>query len=127
MPWFQEKRKWGDKEITIDINVATLLVFLISLLVSAVIIYLVTTLFGATEGFGTALLTAFVGAILYAITYFFLRPELGWIASLVGGAAWLVALSFLYDIGFLKALGIAVLIWIITVFVGYVLPVAGPY
>ncbi len=94
---------------------------------SAVIIYIVTTLFGETEGFGTALLAAFIGAVLYALTYFFLRPELGWVASIIGGVAWLLALSFLYDIGWLKALGIAILIWIITIFVGFVLPVAGPY
>jgi len=107
--------------------VAAFIVFLVSLLLSAVIIYLVTTLFGAKEGFGTALLAAFVGAALYAAIYFFLRPELGWIASIVGGITWLIALSLLYDIGFLKALGIAFLIWIITIFVSFVLPVVGPY
>ncbi len=117
----------GNEEITVDINLATLIVFLVSLFVSALIIYLVTTLFGEKEGFGTALLAAFIGAILYSITFFFLRPELGWVASLVGGIAWLLALVFLYDIGVLKALGIAILIWIITIFVGFVLPVTGPY
>ena len=111
----------------IDVNLATLLVFLISLIISAIIIYVVTKIFGEKEGFGTALLAAFIGAIIYAATYYFLKPELGWLASLIGGIAWLIALSFLYSIGWLKALGIALIVWIIAAIVSFVLPTAiGP-
>jgi len=102
----------------IDVTLATVIVFLISLVVSAIIIYIVTKIFGEKEGFGTALLAAFIGAIIYAAAYYFLKPELGWLASLIGGIAWLIALGFLYGIGWLKALGIALIVWIIAAIVG---------
>jgi len=112
----------------VDVNLATLIVFLISLVISAIIIYFVTKIFGEKEeGFGTALLAAFIGAIIYAAAYYFLRPELGWLASLIGGIAWLIALGFLYSIGWLKAIGIALIVWIIAAVVSFVLPtVIGP-
>src|SRR4030043_172061 len=111
----------------IDITLAAIIVFFISLVISAVIIYVVTKLFGEKEGFGTALLTAFIGAIIYAVTYYFLSPELGWLASLIGGIAWLIALGFLYSIGWLKALAIAIIVWIIAAIVSIFLPkIVGP-
>jgi hypothetical protein len=106
----------------IDINLATVIVFVISLIISAIIIYVVTKMFGEKEGFGTALLAAFIGAIIYAAAYYFLKPELGWLASLIGGIAWLIALGFLYGIGWLKALVIAIIVWIIAAIVGIFLP-----
>ena len=111
----------------IDVTLATVIVFLVSLVVSAIIIYVVTKIFGEEEGFGTALLAAFIGAIVYAAAYYFLRPELGWLASLIGGIAWLIALGALYGIGWLKALVIAVIVWIIAAVVSIFLPtVIGP-
>ena len=111
----------------IDVTLASVIVFLISLVISAIIIYVVTKIFGEKEGFGTALLTAFIGAIIYSVTYYFLRPELGWLASLIGGIAWLIALGVLYNIGWLKALGIAIIVWIIAAIVSFILPtVIGP-
>ena len=106
----------------IDVNIATIIVFLISLVISAIIIYFVTKIFGEKEGFGTALLAAFIGAIIYAAAYYFLKPELGWLASLAGGISWLIALGFLYGIGWLKALGIALIVWVIAAVVGIFLP-----
>jgi hypothetical protein len=106
----------------IDINLATIIVFVISLVISAIIIYVVTKMFGEKEGFGTALLAAFIGAIIYAAAYYFLKPELGWLASLIGGIAWLIALGLLYGIGWLKALVIAIVVWIIAAIVGIFLP-----
>ena len=106
----------------IDVNLATIILFLISLVISAIIIYAVTKIFGEKEGFGTAILAAFIGAIIYAAAYYFLKPELGWLASLIGGIAWLLALGYLYGVGLLKALGIAIIIWIIAAIVGIFLP-----
>jgi hypothetical protein len=105
-----------------EVTLATVIVFFISLVISAIIIYVVTKIFGEKEGFGTALLAAFIGAIIYAAAYYFLKPELGWLASLLGGIAWLIALGFLYGIGWLKALGIALIVWIIAAIVGIFLP-----
>lgn len=110
-----------------DLTLSTVILFLISLFVSAIIIYVVTKIFGEKEGFGTAFLASFIGAIIYAVTYYFLRPELGWLASLIGGVAWLIALRGLYSIGWLKALGTAIIVWIIAAIVSFVLPtVTGP-
>jgi hypothetical protein len=111
----------------IDVTLATGIVFLISLVISAIIIYVVTKIFGEKEGFGTALLSAFIGAIIYAAAYYLLRPELGWLASIIGGIAWLIALGVMYKIGWLKALGIAIIVWIIAAIAGIFLPtVIGP-
>jgi hypothetical protein len=110
-----------------EVTLEAVIIFLISLVISAIIIYAVTKIFGEKEGFGTAVLAAFIGAIIYAATYYFLRPELGWVASLLGGIAWLIALGLLYSIGWLKALGIAIIVWIIAAIVSFVLPtVIGP-
>lgn len=103
----------------------TLIGFLISLVISAIIVYLATKLFGEEEGFGTAILTAFIGAVIFALASYFLGA--GWIASLIGGIAWLIALGSLYNIGWLKALAVAVVIWIFAAIVSLMLPtLSGP-
>jgi hypothetical protein len=94
--------------------------FLISLVVSGVIIYLATKLLGEKEGFGTAIFAALIGAIIFALASYFI--VVGWIAALIGGIAWLIALSSLYNIGWLKSLVIAIVIWIFAAIVSWVLP-----
>ena len=99
--------------------------FLISLIVSAIIIYLATKLFGETEGFGTAMMTALIGAIIFAITSYFIAT--GWIAALIGGIAWLIALSSFYSMGIFKSILIAIMVWAFATLVSLVLPtIAGP-
>lgn len=104
---------------------ATAVFFIVSLVVSAIIIYVVTKLLGEKEGIGTALLAALAGAIIYALAYFFLGQ--GLLAALIGGFVWLLALGSLYSMGWLKALVIAVIVWIVGAVVGVLLPtVVGP-
>ena len=98
--------------------------FLISLIVSAIIIYAVTGLFGEDEGGATALLAAFIGAIIYGLAYFFLGN--GLLAAVLGGIGWVIALGSLYDIGWLKAAVIAVFVWLIATVVSWFLPVYLP-
>lgn len=99
--------------------------FLISLIISAIIVYVATKLFGEKEGFGTAILTAFIGAIIFAVVSYFIGA--GWIAALIGGIAWLIALGMLYKIGWIKSFVVAVVIWIFATIVSLVLPtIAGP-
>ena len=105
----------------------TVVLFVLSLLISAIIIYVVTKIFGETEGFGTALLAAFVGTMIYTVLYYIFGniselAGLKWVASLLGGLGWLVALRFLYSIGWLKALLLAIFIWILSAIVGFFLP-----
>ena len=95
------------------------------LVISTVIIYITTKLFGQKEGIGRAFVTAIIGAVVYSIMYFIFGS--GWIAAIVGGIVWLIALRGLYDIGWLRALVTAVIVWIAATVVGLLLPTApGP-
>jgi hypothetical protein len=110
-----------------DPIIETVILFVISLLISAIIIYIVTKIFGEKEGFGTALLAAFVGAIIYTAVYYIFGNisglvEFRWAASILGAIGWLAALHFLYSMHWLKTVGIAILIWIISAVVGWFLP-----
>lgn len=98
---------------------------MIALVISTIIIYLVAKVTGEKEGIGTALLAALIGTIIYTIVYWLLGN--GLLAAVIAGIVWLLALKGLYKIGWLKALLIAILIWIITAIVGIFLPtLSGP-
>ena len=106
-------------------EILSAIIFVIGLIISTVIIYVVTRLFGEKEGIGRAFVTAIIGAIAYSIVYFLLGN--GWLAAIVGGIVWLIALRLLYGMGWLKALGVAVIIWIAATIAGLLLPtVPGP-
>lgn len=106
-------------------EIMSVISFIVALIISTVIIYVVAKLFKQKEGIGRAFATALIGTIVYSIIYFILGQ--GWIAAIVGGFVWLLALRWLYDIGWLKALGIAVIVWIAATIVGFLLPtVPGP-
>jgi hypothetical protein len=49
----------------------------------------------------------------------------GLIAAFIAGIAWLLALQILYKIGWMKSLVIAVVVWIVTSIVGWILPTLG--
>lgn len=104
---------------------ATLIFSIISLIVSTIVIYIITKLFGEKEGLGTAFLAALAGSLIYAIAYFVLGT--GLLAAAAGGIGWLIALAGLYDMGILKSLVVAAIIWVVASFAGYFLPTAiGP-
>src|SRR5687767_15639179 len=101
-------------------EVLSAIIFVIGLVISTIIIYIVTRLFGEKEGIGRAFITAIIGAIAYSIVYFLLGN--GWLAAIVGGIVWLIALRLLYGMGWLKSFGVAVIIWIAATIVGLLLP-----
>jgi hypothetical protein len=106
-------------------EILSAVIFIIGVIVSTIIIYVITKLFGEKEGIGRAFLTALIGAIVYSIVYFLFGN--GWVAAIVGGIVWLLALRALYKIGWLKALAIAVIVWIAATVVGLLIPtVPGP-
>ncbi len=106
-------------------EILSAIIFVVGLIVSTVIIYIVTKLFGEKKGIGRAFLTAIIGAIAYSVVYFLLGN--GWLAAIVGGIVWLIALKALYGMGMLKALVVAVIIWIAATVMGLLLPtVPGP-
>jgi hypothetical protein len=101
------------------------LTFIVGLVVSAIIIYVTTKLFGQKEGIGQAFVTAFIGTLIYFVAYFIFGN--GLISSLVGGIIWLIALKVFYNIGWFKAFVIAVVVWISATVIGFLLPtVPGP-
>jgi len=106
-----------------DLFIATLIYFLIALVISAIIIFAITSLFGEEEGFGTALVAALVGAIVYALAFFFLGN--GLLAAVLGGLVWTLALGSMYNMGWLKAIATAFVVWIVAIFVGIFLPTVG--
>jgi hypothetical protein len=82
-------------------------------------------LFGENKGIGRAVMTALIGTVVYTAAYHLI--ETGWIAAIVAGIVWLIALSWLYKIGFLKSLVIAFVIWIFAMMVDVLFPtVSGP-
>jgi len=105
--------------------VAILLTFVVALIISTVIIFVITKLFGEKEGITTAFLAAIIGTVVYTIIYYVLGQ--GWIAAFIAGIVWLLALQKLYTIGWLKSLVIAIIVWIVTSIVGWFLPaLTGP-
>ena len=99
------------------INCWTLLTFVIALIISTVIIYVIVKFFGEKEGIFTAILAALVGTVIYTVLY----ALLGQGCSLHSGIAWLLALQALYSIGWIKSPIIAVVIWGVTSIVGWFL------
>lgn len=99
--------------------------FIVSLVISSIVIYIVVKLFGEEEGIGTAALAAFVGSLIYSVAYFILGT--GLLAALGGGIAWLIALRALYEMGWGKSLLVAIVIWILAGITSIFLPtLAGP-
>ncbi len=93
---------------------------LVALLVSTIVIYVVTKLLGEKEGIGRAFLTAVIGTVIHGLAYWLIGT--GLLAAAVGGIVWLLALKSLYRIGWLKAIAIAVLVWIAASVIGNFLP-----
>jgi len=103
----------------------SVIIFIIGLLVSTLVIYLVTSITRHRRSIKLALFTAIIGSIVYGIVYLWLGN--GFLSAVLGGIAWLLALKAIYHMGWLKALIIAVSIWIITTIIGVLLPTAtGP-
>lgn len=98
----------------------TIVGFLAALIVSTLVIFIVAKFTGEKEGLMTAFIAAIVGTVIYTLVYFILGN--GLLAAGLGGIVWLLALKSLYKIGWLKALLIAVIVWILTSIIGWILP-----
>jgi hypothetical protein len=71
------------------------------------------------------LFTAIIGSIVYGTSYALLGN--GFLSTVLGGIAWLLALKAIYKMSWLKALIVTVIVWIITTVIGSLLPAAiGP-
>ncbi len=98
----------------------SVIAFIIETIVSMIIIYIVTSLFGEKASIVKAFVTAIVGAVVYSVTYHLIGN--GLLAAAVGGIIWLLVLKGLYNIGWFKAFATAVVIWVVAIIVGIFLP-----
>ena len=106
-------------------NLDAVIRFLVGLLISTVVIYVVTFFMRQRRSVKLAFFAAIIGSIVYYIAFIALGHS--FLSAVLGGIAWLLALKAIYRMGWLKALIVAVAIWIITTFVGEWLPTAlGP-
>ena len=106
-------------------SASSVLIFVIGLVVSTIVIYFVSRFVSTKRGLKVAFFTALIGSLIYATVYFLVGN--GLVAAVLGGIAWLLALKGLYKIGWIHALIMAIIIWIITSLVGVLLPTApGP-
>ncbi len=108
------------------VEVGTIVSFLVAWLVSTIVIYFITKFFGETKGFGNALIAALIGTVIYILAYFLLGS--GLLAAVAAGIVWLLVLRSTYEIGWGKALIIAIIIWIVALVIGIFLPtLPGPF
>jgi len=102
-------------------------IFVIALVISTIVIFIVTKLFRGRTNLGKAFITAVIGAVVWVVVYYVFGH--GLLALVVGGIAWLLALKGLYGLGWTRAAIIAVIIWIVSYFVTVALglpTVSGP-
>jgi hypothetical protein len=98
----------------------TIIVFVIGLVISTVIIYFITKVFGEREGIKYAFLAAISGSIIYGILNNLIGNNI--ITSIIGGALWILVLKIIYRMKWFKALLIAFIIWGITNLIEILIP-----
>ena len=103
-----------------NLDTTSVVRFLVGLLISTLVIYIVTFFMRQRRSVKLALFAAIIGSIVYYISYVAFKDA--FLSAFLGGIAWLIALKTIYRMGWLKALIIAVAIWIITTFVSNWLP-----
>jgi hypothetical protein len=104
--------------------VASLINFVVSLLVGALGIYLGARFVADVDDYGRALITALVGSVVW----FFVGLFLGWIpllGPLLVLAAYLAVINWRYPGGWGAAAGIAIVAWLVVLVVLAVLAVLG--
>ncbi|MFC6961616.1 hypothetical protein [Halocatena marina] len=102
-----------------------LFVFVVSLLIGAVGIYTgARLLIDRDTGFRRAIVTAFVGAIIWALVAFFVGwiPIIGPLLTLI---VWIGFINWQYPGGWGTAVGIGFVAWIVTFAILYVLSLLG--
>jgi len=108
-----------------NLNAASIILFLAGLVISTAVIYIVTLFASEKRSIKLALVAAIIGSIVYGIVFVLFGN--GILAGAIGGLAWWLALKTIYRMRWLKALIVAVAIWIITAIIGTLVPTAiGP-
>ena len=97
---------------------APAVIFVIGLVISTIIIFIITKLFGKRTNISKLFITAVIGALVWVIVYYFFGH--GILATVAGGIGWLFALRGLMALWTRTAI-IAVIIWIVSYFVSVAL------
>ncbi|WP_255170617.1 hypothetical protein [Natrononativus amylolyticus] len=104
--------------------VASLVVFLVSLLIGAVGIYVGARVIVGAGDYDHAIVTALLGAIIWAIVGFFV----GWIpllGPLLALLAYIAVINFRYPAGWTAAAMIALVAWVTVLIALYLLAFVG--
>lgn len=102
----------------------SVIVFVVSLLIGALGIYIGARVVADYDDFTYAIVTALIGAVVWVVVAFFLGwiPFLGPLLALV---AYIAVINVRYPGGWLRAVGIALIAWVAAVVVLYVLALIG--
>ena len=102
----------------------SILVFVVSLLIGALGIYVGARVVADHDDYTYAIVTALIGAIVWVVVAFFL----GWIpflGPLLALLAYVTVINARYPGGWVNAIAIALIAWLASVVVLYVLAVLG--
>ncbi|WP_226010601.1 hypothetical protein [Halomicrobium salinisoli] len=102
----------------------SLIVFVVSLLIGAVGIYLGARVITNSDDYTYAIVTALIGAIIWAVVSFLV----GWIpllGPLLALAAYVAVINFRYPGGWGDAILIAVIAWVAVLVILYILSALG--
>ncbi len=102
----------------------SIIVFVVSLLIGALGIYVGASLIVDAQDYTYAVVTALLGAVVWGIVGFFFGwiPLLGPILVLL---AYLAVINYRYPGGWVQALGITLVAWVSVLIVLYVLAIVG--
>lgn len=102
----------------------TVIVFVVSLLIGALGIYLGARVVADVDDYGYAIVTALIGAVVWAVVAFFFGwiPLLGPLLTLV---AYLAVINYRYPGGWVNAIVIALIAWVAAAVVLYLLATLG--
>lgn len=104
--------------------IESLVVFVVSLLIGALGIYIGASLITGEEDYTYAFVTALIASIVWVVIAFFF----GWIpflGPLLALLAYVTVINLRYPGGYLDAIGIALVAWVASVVVLYALAVLG--
>jgi len=99
-------------------------VFVVSLLIGALGIYVGARVITDVDDYTYAIVTALIGAVVWVLVALFLGwiPFLGPLLALV---AYVAVINYRYPGGWVPAIGIALIAWLASIIVVYVLAVLG--
>lgn len=101
----------------------SIVVFLVSLLIGALGIYIGAKVIVGYEDYTYAIVTALVGAIVYAVVSFIV--PFGWLGLILALIAYLAIINWRYPGGWGEAIAITLVAWLAVVIVVWLLGVLG--